>query len=260
MPITLRIQDEWRTAGALLAASAWPEAEQAAKPYKPHRVAEHAIRHLKPFNAHPAVLAVQQVVGEGAGLSTLYAQAATGWGALAGPVSDFAARADLPTLWADAQADWAQAEADAQAVLARADLAGFLDRALGGQHRVIYPNLLLPGLRQVTAPLAEGVLLAAPPPKAWGTSPPWRYSERPDEALAAWCEALALAALAPLHPGRAETLALALTVLFLRQAEGEAAGDQFMVMEKKTRQLKDLPAQVMALETALSANTPPHQW
>ncbi len=260
MPITLRIQDEWRTAGALLAAGPWPEIEQAAKPYKPHRVAEQAIRQLKSFNAHPAVLEVQNIVGDGAGLSALYAQATRGWGALASPVSDFATRADLSALWADSQADWTQAEADAQAVLARADLAGFLDRALGVQHRVIYPNLLLPGLRHVSATVDEGVVLAAPPPKAWGTSPPWRYSERHDEALAAWCEALALAALAPLHPGRAEVLALALTVLFLRQAEGSAAGDQFMVMEKKTRQLKDLPAQVMALEAALSANTPPNQW
>jgi len=41
-------------------------------------------------------------------------------------------------------------------------------------------------------------------------------------------------------------------VLFLRQAEGDAAGDQFMVMEKKTRGLKNLPAVVAALETVLA--------
>lgn len=261
MPITIRIHDSWRAAGALLAAGHWPETEQAARPYKPHRVAEQAIRQLRPFNAHPAALAVNKLVGEGAGLSALYAQASAGWGDLAGAVADFTARADLPALWSAAQADWAQAEADAQAVLARADLAGFLDQTLGVAHRVIYPNLLLPGLHFVTADLPEGgVLLAAPPPKAWGASPPWRYSERHDEALAAWCEALALAALTPLHPSRAVTLALALTVLFLRQAEGEAAGDQFMVMEKKTRNLKELPSQVMALENALQAGKPAESW
>lgn len=260
MPLTIRIAESWRTAGALLAASHWPEAEQAAKPYKPHRVAEHAIRHLKLWQTHPAVLAAQTQVADGAGLSAFYTQAMQGWGPLAEAVNDFASRANLANLWAEAQTDWDQAEADAHAVLARADLAGFLDQALGVQDRLIYPNLLLPGLRHVVAHTPTHVLLVAPPPKAWGTSPPWRYSERPDETLAAWCESLALAALAPHHPSRAETLALALTVLFLRQAEGEAAGDQFMVMEKKTRNLKDLPAQVMALETALSANTPPHQW
>jgi len=41
-------------------------------------------------------------------------------------------------------------------------------------------------------------------------------------------------------------------VLFLRQAEGEAAGDQFMVMEKKTRGLKNLPTVVMTLESILA--------
>ena len=41
-------------------------------------------------------------------------------------------------------------------------------------------------------------------------------------------------------------------MLFLRQAEGDAAGDQFMVMEKKTRGLKNLPAVVAALETVLA--------
>jgi hypothetical protein len=41
--------------------------------------------------------------------------------------------------------------------------------------------------------------------------------------------------------------------LFLRQAEGAAAGDQFMLMEKQTRRLPQLPAVVAVLETALKA-------
>jgi hypothetical protein len=91
-----------------------------------------------------------------------------------------------------------------------------------------------------------------PPPLAWGTSLPWRYSERPDESLAKISETFArglFEALAPaeLHT-KGEVFALAASVLFLRRAEGEAAGDQFMVMERKTRGLKNLPAVVAALE------------
>ena len=44
-----------------------------------------------------------------------------------------------------------------------------------------------------------------------------------------------------------------LAVLFLREAEGPAAGDQYLVMEKKARGLKTLPAAVAALEPLLAA-------
>src|SRR5574341_621600 len=124
---------------------------------------------------------------------------------------------------------------------------------------VFVPNLLFPGQRSVAAGSASEVVVCLPPPLAWGTSPPWRYNERPDEVLAKLSEAFARflfedglpAAHAALQP-RAEVFALASAVLFLRQAEGEAAGDQFMVMEKKTRGLKSLPAVVAALETVLA--------
>jgi hypothetical protein len=103
----------------------------------------------------------------------------------------------------------------------------------------------------------------APPPKAWGTSPPWRYAERPDEVLAALAEAFARlwfetelpAEDAALRPA-AELFALAVAVLFLRLAEGPAAGDQFMVMEKRTRKLPRLPQVVAALEPLVSGATP----
>jgi hypothetical protein len=51
---------------------------------------------------------------------------------------------------------------------------------------------------------------------------------------------------------RAEVLGLAAAVLFLREAEGRDAGDQLMVMQKKTRGLKQLPAVVLQLETLLA--------
>jgi hypothetical protein len=39
-------------------------------------------------------------------------------------------------------------------------------------------------------------------------------------------------------------------VLFLREAEGPAAGDQFMLMEQRARRLPQLPAVVAALAHA----------
>jgi hypothetical protein len=146
-------------------------------------------------------------------------------------------------------------------VLAQAALPEFLESVFGPltQALVIYPNLLYPG-RQSLAFEANGELFVCqPPPPAWGTSPPWRYHERPDEVLAglATTAARALfehclpAAHAPLR-ANAATFAIAAAVLFLRQAQDHAAADQFMLMEKKARGLPHLPQVVAALEAALA--------
>src|SRR5574341_143975 len=261
--IEVRLDDRLRLAGALLAASEWPEREQSAKAYKAHRVADGAHKYFSPYQVHPAVPGALALAGAGEGLSQLYGHALNATWPVAIPAEDFVAAAHPEHFWAETEADWQEAEGDAHEVAARADLGKFLDDvfgpSLGARKLVFVPNLLFPGQRSVAAGSASEVVVCLPPPLAWGTSPPWRYNERPDEVLAKLSEAFARflfedglpAAHAALQP-RAEVFALASAVLFLRQAEGEAAGDQFMVMEKKTRGLKSLPAVVAALETVLA--------
>ncbi len=260
--IEVRLDDRLRVAGALLAASEWPEREQSAKAYKAHRVADSAHKYFSPHQAHPAVWGALALAGAGEGLSQLYGHALNVTWPVAIPAEDFVAAAHPENFWAETEADWQEAEGDAREVMARADLGKFLDdvfgSSLGTRKLVFVPNLLFPGQRSVAASSASEAVVCLPPPLAWGTSPPWRYKERPDEVLAKLSEAFARflfedglpAAHAALQP-RAEVFALASAVLFLRQAEGDAAGDQFMVMEKKTRGLKNLPAVVAALETVL---------
>lgn len=262
-PITVRIDNRARQAGALLAASDWPEVEQTVKPYKPHRVAEHAHKHFASLATHPAVVAARAMVGDGSGLATFFAHAlnATWPTAITAHLADFETAAKPDDFWAETQADWTQAENDAREVVGRADLQQFLSDLFDPLSRALtlVPNLLFPGLLPVTLQTEAEIVLVQPPPKAWGTSPPWRYNERPDEVEAALAEAYGRqlfeiglpseqAALQP-HAG---VFALAAAVLFLRQAEGDAAGDQFMMMEKRTRNLPKLPAVVMALESLLA--------
>ncbi len=262
-PITVRIDKGVRLAGALLAAGDWPDYEQTVKPYKSHRVAEHAHKHFASYAGHPAVIAARMMVGDGSGLTTLFTHALNAdWPAdVTTLLADFQSVAKPDEFWAETQADWAQAESDGREIAARADLRQFLTDVFGSLAREItlVPNLLFPGLLSITLQTATEVALIQPPPKAWGTSPPWRYNERPDEVEAALAEAYARhlfetslpadqTALKP-HAG---VFALAAAVLFLRQAEGEAAGDQFMMMEKRTRHLPKLPAVVMALEPLLA--------
>jgi hypothetical protein len=261
--LEVRIDDGLRLAGALLAASDWPDYEQSLKAYKAHRTADAAHKFFAPQREHPAVQAIRQLAGQGQGLNQIYAHALNGdWPAdLGAQVEDFKAQSNLAAFLDETQADWAQAEGDAREVLARADLHQFLVDLLGPQPRALMfmPQLLYPGRGAVACGSASEAWVCVPPPKAWGTSLPWRYNERPDEALAMISEAFARhlfeTALPPEHgslASGAEAFALAAAVLFLRQAEGEAAGDQFMVMEKKTRGLKQLPAVVARLEPILA--------
>ncbi len=258
MSVTVRIDERLRLAGALLAASDWPEYEQTIKAYKAHRVADAAHRALAAHGAHPAVAAARALAGAGEGLARLYGYALNGdWpDGLAASVADFAAAANVAGFLAEHAADWEQAEADARAVLARADLRQFLVELTGPQSRalVFAPNLLFPGRQRVACTSPAEIVVASHPPIAWGTSHPWRYSERPDESLALFSEAFARCLFAEAGLAeRAEVLGAAAAVLFLRQAEGADAGDQYMVMEKKARGLKTLPAAVAALETVLAA-------
>jgi hypothetical protein len=241
-------------AGALLAAGAWPELEQAARPYKPHRAAEAARRELARMRAHPAVMAAEAVAGRpGEGdVGELFGAAIDGaWPEeVAAHLDNFAAQAQVEHLREAALGDWEAAQADLSGVLGRAGLGAFLARLLGPELPpiTVFPNLLYPGSESVTALTARGWLLCLPPPLAWGTSPPWRYGERPDEVLARAAEHLARAIMRQALPeARAGMFGLAAAVLCLRAAEGAEAADQFMLMERRTRKLPGLPGVVATL-------------
>ena len=257
MPIDVCLEDRLRLAGALLAAGEWPEAEQKLKPYKPHRVAEGARRYFAPARQHPAVLAAQALVGQGEGLSPLFTELFKNEGPqdLVAVLPSFVAATEPGKFWAETEADWQAAVSEASEVLARADLEQFLSDLFGplSTSLALMPNLLFPGQQCLAISAGGRLILYAPPPLAWGASPPWRYNERPDEVLAMVSQTAARHFVEPHLPDGAEALSLAAAVLFLRQAEGQAAGDQFMVIQKKTRGWKGLPGVVSALEAVLAA-------
>ena len=258
--VSVRVDDRLRLAGCLLAAGDWPEWEQARKPYKPHRVAEGARRSLLAHRQHPAVGAAHVLAATGEdGLSALFAQALAGaWPAqLAEQAADFTATARPEAYWASTDADWRTAEADLRALLAAAGLREFLAGLFGGLagELVVYPNLLYPGRQAVVSLAAGELVLGQPPPPAWGSSAPWRYGERPDEVLGELAEGFArgllqlrpAGELAGLSPAGQAALPLAAAVLFLRQAEGPAAADQYMMVAQRMRGLPRLAAMVKGL-------------
>ena len=246
--LLVQVDKRLRLAGCLLAAGDWPEREQAQKAYRPHRLAETARRVLTPQRAHAAVQAAGELDPQ-----TLFRHAlAADWPAdLAERVEDFAATAEVSQFIGDSDAEWQAACADLAGVLARTDLIEFLARFLDGLEHVslmVHPNLLYPGRQALAVRVGGQIVLGQPPPLAWGTSAPWRYSERPDEVLGAVGEGLARPLFEQAGVDDAAVLALAAAVLFLRQAEGAEAADQFMLMEGRARKLPQLPALVLSLE------------
>lgn len=245
---------EARRFAAALAASDWPEREQAIKPYRPHRVAGHARELLAPHRHHPAVHAVAQSI-ESHGLTGSLSLALQPDSNLAASLAGFERDASLDRFWSLTAPDWTQAEADLSSVMARADLAGLLEVAFEDvpQPLRLVPNLLFPGMRSVATAGPEGVTALVPPPKAWGSSLPWRYSERADEALAAACVVFAEAILRRSRPnegeaGWGERAGKALAVILLREVEGGPAAESYLLMERKSPGLAQLPEVVRAVE------------
>jgi hypothetical protein len=257
--VEVRVDDNLRLAGALLAAGSWPDHEQSIKPYKPHRTAEHAHKYFAAHKGHAAVQGAAALAGQG--LGQLFRHALNGDWPASIPVDDFKSAAQPENFWNDSQADWQEAEFDARLALTHGSLGQFLDDLLGPQSRrlVMFPNLLFPGLVAVAVASTSEIVAVVPPPKAWGTSPPWRYKERRDEVLAQVSETFAqfifetgLPAAHAALKARAPAFGAAAAVLFVREAEGQAAGDQYMVMEKKAHGLPRLPAVVDALAPLLA--------
>jgi len=252
--VRVRLDERLRLAGCLLAAGDWPEREQGVKAYRPHRLAEVARTAFAALRTHPAVVAAGQLEP-----AQLFMRALAGdWPAQMAETPDFAARVEVEQFCAESAAEWQAARADLEMVLARGDLAGFLAGLFGGPEPalVVYPNLLYPGRQPVVVRVSGEIVLSQPPPSAWGASPPWRYSERPDEVLGAVAEGLArpLFEQAQMDQAPASTLALAAAVLFLRQVEGAGAADQFRLMEQRVRKLPKLPELVEALEAGKILN------
>src|SRR5213079_1252529 len=146
--IEVRIDDTLRLAGALLAAGEWPDLEQKAKPYKPHRVAEGARKFFAPQRNHPAVRVAQALVGTGEGLNAFFEHALNAdWsGDLGAHLTDFKSKTQPEIFWTETQADWQEAESQARQVLGKSGLWQFLRDLFGPQSRqlVFVPNLLFP--------------------------------------------------------------------------------------------------------------------
>ncbi len=245
MHIHAALEPAVRLMGTLLAAGDWPLAEQATKAHLAHRLAEHTRRALADRHADPLVLWACQLAADSGPAAVLRALLS---GQAPFETAEFSQQAAVQTIWAEQLPEWQLATADLAQVLDRPGWAQALADLFPQRPTVVTvtPNLLYPALHAVAAAEADRLVVASPPPLAWGASPPWRYGERPEEALASVAAAIGhhlSTALAPELTGdqRAQ-LATAIASLVLRDQFGPDAADQYVLIEKRTRKWPGLPA------------------
>jgi len=191
--ITVRLDDRARLLSAVLAATDFPERAQRLKPHGTHAHARATRKQLQAYGEHPAVKATQRMLDQNIPLEAIYAlvmlmnwpemsvAALPGW---APPrynvlLRDFYEEAQLADWWQREGALWDKAVVEARNALQELRFKPFLKPFLGeiDQRLVFMPNISYPTDSDTGFQIGEELVCIAPPPLAWGDSPPWPYDE-----------------------------------------------------------------------------------
>jgi len=243
----IELHERARLFTAVLAASDWPDREQAFAPHAVHAQAKRLRRYLQPWRDHTAVQEVNRALAAGHSPSILLQTALTDfWPGL----DEFAAQTNLADeYWPAQAASWDGALAALQELFQEIRLVPFLRRlplAIQPQRFVLMPNLLYPALTPLPLELGADWYLLLPPPRAVGASPPWSYDEDPGWVVGMVCAAFAHRLLGAQTPPFADTAVRALTHAFttlcLEQELDEMEGRAYLLRIKKAAGLPDLPA------------------
>ena len=195
-PISIRIDNRARLLSAVLAATDWPEREQARQRHRAHGHARNTNRWVAQHAGHAAVRTLQELIDGDTSLEAIYATALSlSWPDLQPVTSsretppqwpaqlrEFLALSDLQTLWGEDDATWQTACEQTEQVLSGVDLAGFFEPFTGPVTRqlVLMPNISYPSDRDIGVQLDGELFCLVPPRIAWGDNEPWPFNE--DEA------------------------------------------------------------------------------
>jgi hypothetical protein len=266
------IDDRARLVTAVLAASHWPQLEQAQLTHAVHPHAKQTQQFVQRLADHDAVTAVNEALATNTPLAIFFSTALRAdWGSFIGrealPASDtfaaaawlkrlpdFGEKSGLAVFWAGHQAPWHEALSDLETIFHHSPLARFLAhlrRQAISQTIAIMPNLVYPALQPVLAETAETIYLLIPPPKAVGESRPWPYNEDPGWVLDRTCHTLLDYFLADIlsqfDPERQRLLKYAATTIFLEEAIDEMEATGYQIRARKQHNLPRLPVAVDTL-------------
>jgi hypothetical protein len=270
--ITILIDDRARLVTAVLAASHWPQQEQAQVTHAVHPHAKQTQQFVQRWANHGAVTAVNEALTANTPLTHFFSTALrASWGSFIAreplpqsdsfdaaawlkTLADFGEKSGLSVFWATHQTPWLEGVSNLKSIFHDSTLPRFLGQLrhqASEQQIVIMPNIVYPALQPVLAETAATIYLLLPPPKAVGESPPWPYDEDPGWVLERACHALLdhfmADILAQFTPNQQRLLKYAAATLFLEEAidETEAAG--YLIRTKKQHDLPRLAVAVTEL-------------
>lgn len=275
--VSITIDERGRLITAVLAASNWPEQEQAQQTHAVHPHAKQTRHFVRPFHDHAAVVTANDLLANGVAIDDLFTAALRcQWPDLspqeALPTSipldwitalaDFAREtAVITSFWPAHEDVWHEAVTDLQTIYHQNHLPEFVGRLTGqplSKDIAVMPNLVYPALQSILAETDETLYLLLPLPKAVGESPPWPFREGPDWVLAEACERLVAYALADrlgkVGANREQLTTRAAITLFLEEALGEAEAMSYMVRCKRQFNLPSLPLAVAQLREFMRGN------
>jgi hypothetical protein len=269
--VTVQLDNRMRLAGAILAATIWPDMEQAQERHAVHYQAKVTRQYMRQFAHKPAVTRLNQMLRANMPIYKPFAVLARcNWPQVAPQerlpttfadglwlyqAGKLCAEADLEAgLWQPHAAEWDEATAQLAAIFQNVALAEFLGRLRGRplqREIAIYPNLLYPALQPVVTQTQTTYGLVLPLPKAVGESPPWPYSEGVDWVLATTCQHLLgyvmNGEMKKQAPAQQTLFLHAASVLFLEETMGDSAAMGYMIQAKRQFKLPGLPLAVEKL-------------
>ncbi|WP_119072400.1 hypothetical protein [Aggregatilinea lenta] len=286
--IEIVVDNGVRLLSAALAASNWPEEEQAVHRHRAHLHARQTSDRVKPYAGHLAVRQLEALMAKGYTLDDLYGYALDltdpgleprgtypvafdGWNAA---LRDFAEAADLPSWWAENEAPWQAACEQAGQIIGRAPVVALLDAFCGTvpERLCFMPNVSYPSEKQICVLSGDTLLCVVPPPVAWGDNEPWPFDDDAVYVLrCAFAEYARVLMLRYVREAQSngelavawdETLlrlfVAGAVAVFLEQAVSPRESGAYVLMERRVNGLIALPEAVEQLKLYLAAREAGH--
>jgi hypothetical protein len=297
--VIVKLDDRIRLMSAVLTATDYPEKSQQRKPHGTHAHARATRKYLNDHLKHPAILTTQTLLDQGSPAEALFtlmfayqfpemrplaalpAWVPAGYG---DQLRAFHDATDLPGWWRKERLVWEKALTEVQKVFQKVNFKPLLTPFLGeiSEQFVFMPNISYPSDRELGLHYDQHLVCIAPPPLAWGDSPPWPYDEETQlmhsyrvalnqygkilllRYLRAHAEKVSEAAQTELpvndqfrlqYPSWeaqfAELFVTALVAMYLEENVNEAEYKAFVLMEKKVRGMNILPGTVSVMRRYL---------
>lgn len=297
--VKVHLDDRIRLMSAVLAATDHPEKSQQLKPHGTHAHARATRKYLSDHGSHPAAKTAQGLLDKGAPLEALFTLALMlRWPSLElegqlpgwvpppwiGQIRDFYAATEMESWWGKEKVVWDKALREARAVMKGVIFKDMLHPYFGDvkEDFEFIPNISYPTDHELGLRFGNQLICIAPPPMAWGDSPPWPYDEETmmmhsyRSALAQYGRILLLSYLRQ-YPDKVQEAAktnlpvndqfraqfpswedqftelfvTALVAMYLEQYVNEAEYKSFVLMERKVRGMNILPGTVSVMRRYL---------